>query len=227
MCTRYLLTSPSDAVRAVFRYRNVEHFPPRYNIAPTQPVLIVRNGRDGEREAQLVRWALLPPWVKEPSTFSVIVNARAETIAEKPSFRGAIRHRRCLVPADGFYEWTGGRGAKQPHLIRLTSRAMLAFAGIWEHWLGADGSELETMAIVTTSGNDDMSVIHDRMPVILDPSNWDAWLDCSSGTATGVLDLLRPLAPNLIDIVAVDPRINNSKFDGQGVLQPVDAGRLL
>ena len=150
MCSRYSLTSPPEAVRRLFDCAAVDEFPPRYNIAPTQPVLIARLDPKGARQLRLVRWGLIPSWVKDPREFATLINARAETASDKPSFRGAMRHRRCLVPADGFYEWTGGRGTKQPHFIRLNDNELFAFAGLSEIWLGADGSEIETMAILTT-----------------------------------------------------------------------------
>ena len=167
MCSRYSLTSPAEAVRAYFGHANTVEFPPRYNIAPSQPVGIVRTGHDGAREFALVRWGLIPSWVKDPRSFTMLINARSESILEKPSFRGSIRHRRCIVPADGFYEWTGPPKNKQPHLIRSKSNGPMGFAGVWEHWLGADGSEMESMAIITTDANATMATIHDRMPAIL------------------------------------------------------------
>ena len=224
MCSRYSLTSPPDAVRQLFRCPAVDDFPARYNIAPTEPVLIVRHRplvRTGATEAMLVRWGLLPPWVKDPREFATLINARAETAADKPSFRGALRHKRCLVPTDGFYEWTGRAGAKQPHLIRLKTRSLFAFAGLWEHWLGADGSELETMAILTTAANGDVSAIHDRMPVIVEPAHYDRWLDCRPGTADHILDLLSPLGGGLLDLTAVSPKLNNPRAEGPELQMPV------
>jgi putative SOS response-associated peptidase YedK len=223
MCSRYSLTSPPEAVRNMFQCSGEKDFPPRYNIAPTDPALIVRLDTRQSRELHLVRWGLLPPWVKDPREFSLLINARAETAAEKPSFRGALRHRRCLVPTDGFYEWTGRPGAKQPHLIRMRDRALFAMAGLWEHWLGADGSELETMAILTTSANEDMAPIHDRMPVIVAPDNYQHWLDCRPGTADHVLDLLRPPDNGLIEIVAVNPKLNNPRAEGPELHAPPQA----
>ena len=225
MCSRYNLTSPPEAVRAMFGYDTIEDFPPRYNIAPTQPVAIVRNTHAGRRELALVRWGLLPPWVKDPREFATLINARAESAAEKPSFRGALRHRRCLVPADGFYEWTGKPGAKQPHLIRPRGRdgvggGPMAMAGLWEHWVGADGSELETMAILTTSANATLTPIHDRMPVILAPEAFGVWLDCRPGTAEHIRDLLRPAPDDWLEAVAIDRAINNSRAEGPGLLAP-------
>ena len=175
MCSRYSLTSPPEAVRSYFGTVNLEVFPPRYNIAPTQPVVIIRNSARGERVSMLVRWGLIPSWVKEPASFTTLINARAETAIEKPSFRSSMRHRRCLVPTDGFYEWTGEKGAKQPHLIRPRGGGLMAMAGIYEHWLGADGSEIETMAILTVGANRTMRPIHDRMPAILPPEAFEIW----------------------------------------------------
>ena len=169
MCSRYSLTSPPEAVRSYFKARNSPNFPPRYNIAPTQPVLIASHDAKAERELTLVRWGLIPSWVKNPAEFTTIINARAETAAEKPSFRAALRHRRCLVPADGFYEWIGKPGAKRPHLIRPKAGGPMAFGALAEHWMGPDGSEIETMAILTVAANRTVSVLHDRMPLILEP----------------------------------------------------------
>lgn len=221
MCTRYTLTSPPEAVRATFGYLNEAVFPPRYNIAPTQPVAVVRTGVRGERELSLVRWGLIPPWVKDPREFSTLVNARAETAHVKPSFRGAMRHRRCLIPADGFYEWTGRVGDKQPHLIRLRSGGLFAMAGLWEHWLGADGSELETMAVLTTTSNTEMSAIHDRTPVLLSPDQYATWLDCSSGLEHDAVKLLKPLPPQSLDIIPVSREVNNPRNDFPEVQQRV------
>ena len=221
MCSRYSLTSPPEAVRAYFRYVNEASFPPRYNIAPSQPVAIVRQDGKGLRELALVRWGLIPSWVKDPREMKALINARAETAAEKPSFRGAMRHRRCLVPADGFYEWTGAPGAKRPHLARARERGLLAMAGIWEHWAGADGSEIETMAILTVAANKPMAALHDRMPALLQAENFEAWLDCRSGTASDVQRLLAPAPDELLEIVEVSPKLNNPRNDGPEVQEPV------
>jgi putative SOS response-associated peptidase YedK len=176
--------------------------------------LIVRAALAGGREQYLVRWGLIPSWVKDPRALSTLINARAETAAEKPSFRGAMRHRRCLVPATGFYEWTGKPGAKKPHLIRPRHGGLMAMAGLAEHWVGADGSELETMAILTTAPNATMRPIHDRMPVILNPADFDLWLDCSTGTAKFAETLLVPPPDDLLEVVDVSPRLNNPRNEG-------------
>jgi putative SOS response-associated peptidase YedK len=223
MCSRYSLTSPPEAVRKLFDAGGPEDFPPRYNIAPTDPALIVRSDLQRGRELYLVRWGLIPPWVKDPREFATLINARSETAAEKPSFRGALRHRRCLVPTDGFYEWTGRPGAKQPHLVRLKNQSLFALAGLWECWLGADGSELETMAILTTPANEDMAAIHDRMPVIIGPADYERWLDCRPGTADHVMDLMRPLALGQIETLAVNPKLNNPRAEGPELQLPAGA----
>ncbi|MBA2127288.1 DUF159 family protein [Hyphomicrobium methylovorum] len=221
MCSRYSLTTPPEALRLLFELEQIDDFPPRYNIAPSQPVLIVANDPRGKREARLVRWGLIPAWVKDPRSFAMLMNARGETAADKPSFRGALRHRRCLIPASAFYEWTGARGSRQPHLIELKGRDLFALAGISEVWLGADGSEIETMAILTTAANGDMAALHERMPVILEPADYARWLDCSSGSAVGISDLLGPLPDGLITITAVDPRLNNPRSEGADLQTPV------
>lgn len=217
MCSRYSLTSPVEAVRSYFKADGVEAYPARYNIAPTQPVLIVRQAQSGGRELALTRWGLVPSWVKDPREFTTLINARSETAAEKPSFRGPLRHRRCLVPTNGYYEWTGRLGAKQPHLIRPRSNGggqLMAMAGLWEHWLGADGSELETMAILTTSASTATAPVHDRMPVIVAPAEFDVWLDCRPGSAGPIQHILRPAPEDLLEIVSVSPRLNNYRNEG-------------
>ncbi|MCP4779803.1 MAG: SOS response-associated peptidase [Hyphomicrobium sp.] len=221
MCSRYSLTSPPEAVRAYFRYDNEAVFPPRYNIAPSQPVAIVRDTHNGGRELALVRWGLIPSWVKDPREFRMMINARSENAAEKPSFRAAMRHRRCLVPTDGFYEWTGAAGAKRPHLVRQREYGPMAMAGIYEHWQGADGSEMESMAILTTAANQSMSNLHDRMPVIIAPEHFDAWLDCSSGSAEVILALLHAPPEDLLQIVEVSRKLNNPRNEGPEVQEPV------
>lgn len=220
MCSRYSLTSPPEAVRAYFNAENEESFPPRYNIAPTQPVLIVRPDHGGRRILRLVRWGLIPSWVKDPSGFSTLINARAESAAEKPSFRGAMRHKRCLIPADGFYEWVGKTGAKQPYLIRPAAGGPMAFAGLYEDWIGADGSELETMAILTIRANLMVGKVHDRMPAILPQSLFDAWLDTRGVSAREAGELLQPPSDDLLELVLVSRKLNNPRNEGPDLQSP-------
>jgi putative SOS response-associated peptidase YedK len=222
LCSRYSLTSPPEAVRSLFDAATVDDFPPRHSIAPTEPVLIFRLDERGRRELQLVRWGLIPSWSKDPRTHAApLINARAETAAEKPAFRGPMRHRRCIVPTTGFYEWSGPRCARQPNLIRLKNRDVFALAGLWERWLGADGSEIDTMAILTTAANGDIAPLHDRMPVIIEPSEFGRWLDCRSGSADVITDLLRPIAEGRLSITAVDRGLNNPRVGGPELQQPV------
>ncbi|MGE0202674.1 MAG: SOS response-associated peptidase [Hyphomicrobiaceae bacterium] len=227
MCSRYSLTSPPEAVRAYFGHANAPNYPPRYNIAPSQPVAIVRLDERRERELALVRWGLVPSWVKDPGTFAMLLNARAETAATKPSFRGAMRHRRCLVPADGFYEWIGEKGAKRPHLIAPAAGGVMAMAGLWEHWMGADGSEVESMAILTVAANRLVSRLHDRMPAILPPEHFEAWLDTRQMTADEAQALLVPAPESLLAIAEVSPKLNNPRNEGPEVQERVGATRSL
>ena len=178
MCGRYTVTSPPEALRTLFGYEEEPNFPPRYNVAPAQPIAIVRLVED-QRHFALVRWGLLPSWVKDPKTFALLINARGETVLEKPAFRAAMKRRRCLIPADGFYEWQEEGGRKRPFFIHAKSGAPLAFAGLWETWIGPNGEELETAAIVTTRANRTLAPIHERMPVIVPPEAFDLWLDCA------------------------------------------------
>ena len=223
MCSRYSLTSPAEAVRGYFKLKEVPDFPPRYNIAPTQPVAIVRQDFQAAHQFALVRWGLIPGWVKDPREFSTLINARAESAAEKPSFRAALRHRRCLVPANGFYEWTGRAGHKLPHLIRRPQAALMAFAGLWEHWLGADGSEFDTMAILTVAANATVSAVHDRMPLILAEADFNRWLDCRGGSAEGIGDLMEPEPADRLEIVQVSPKVSNFRNEGPELWTPTEA----
>jgi putative SOS response-associated peptidase YedK len=227
VCTRYSLTSPPEAVAAFFSVPCTHAFPPRYNIAPSQPVLIARSDMKGAPELQLVRWGLIPNWMRDPASLrSPLVNARAETASEKPAFRGPLRHRRCLVPTTGFYEWAGSRAARQPHLIRVKGKELFALGAIWEAWLGADGSEIETMAILTTAANAGTAHVHDRMPVIVAPEDFDRWLDCRSGTAEGIRGLLQPFVGEM-DVIAVSPKLNDPRSEGPDLHKIEYQSRLL
>jgi putative SOS response-associated peptidase YedK len=225
MCGRYLITSAPEAFRRLFGYPEQPNFPPRYNVAPTQPIPVVRVMEE-RRQFALVRWGLIPPWVEDPRRFSLLINARADSVNEKPAFRNAMRRRRCLVPADGFYEWTGSVGARRPHLARLRGGRPMGIAGIFEQWLGADGSEFETLAILTVAANRAMSALHDRMPAILAPEHFDAWLDCRPGTADGVVGLLQSAPEDLLDILEVSGKVNNPRNEGPEVQEPAGQASL-
>lgn len=222
MCSRYCLTLPPEAVRTTFGLASIDPFPPRYNIAPLQPVGVVRHSPRHVPEFQLVRWGLIPSWVKMPAERAPLINARAETTAGKPSFRGAMRHRRCLVPATGFYEWTRRRGARTPYLIRPREGGLLALAGLWEHWVGADGSEIETMAILTVPANAVVQSLHDRMPAILPPVLHADWLDCRSGSSIEAEALLQPVPDERLEAIALTPHVNDPAHDGPAVQEPAE-----
>lgn len=205
MCGRYAITLPPEALRAYFGYADQPNFPVRPDVRPTQPVPILRL-EGGERHFALVRWGFIPGFVKNEKEFPLLINARAETVFEKASFRNAIKRRRCLFIADGFYEWQKldekGR-KKRPFLIRRPMQGPLALAGIWECWQSRDGSEIDTAAILTTTANATLAAIHDRMPVILDPRDFAAWL--SPATANDeVQRLMRPLDDDALELVPLD-----------------------
>ena len=221
MCGRYTITSAPEAIRALFRYPEQPNFPPRYNIAPTQPIPIVRL-QEGERHFALVRWGLLPSWVKDPKNFALLLNARGESVTEKPAFRNAMKRRRCLVPADGFFEWMPVGGRKQPYYIRAKSGAPLAFAGLWETWEGPNGEEVDTATIVTTRANRLLGTIHDRMPVIVPPEAFDLWLDGANVDAVTASALIAPAPEDLLEAYPVSTAVNRTANDNAKLLEPVD-----
>ena len=225
MCGRYTFTSAPEAMRQLFRYLEQPNFPPRYNVAPTQPIAIVRLV-EGQRHFALVRWGFLPSWVKDPKTFALVINARGESVIEKPAFRAAIKRRRCLIPADGFYEWQKAGDRKRPFFIHAKSGIPLAFAGLWETWAGPNGEELETAAIVTTRANRALGAIHDRMPVIVPPEAFDLWLDNATVDATTAAALIAPAPDDLLEAYEISAAVNRVANDGPKLLELVVAGQL-
>jgi putative SOS response-associated peptidase YedK len=223
MCGRYTLTSAPEAIRALFRYQEQPNFPPRYNIAPTQPIAIVRLN-EGKRQLALVRWGLLPSWVKDPKTFTLLINARGESASDKPAFRAAMKRRRCLIPADGFYEWQAVAGRKRPFYVRAKSRAPLAFAGLWETWTGPNGEEMETAAIVTTRANRTLAAIHERMPVVVAPEAFDLWLNCAEVDAKTAEALIQPAPDNLLEAYEISTAVNRTANDNAKLIEPVALG---
>jgi putative SOS response-associated peptidase YedK len=223
MCGRYAITLPPEAVRAFFAFAENPNFPPRYNIAPTQPIPVVvaapHSGGDA-RHFQLMRWGFLPGFVKDPTAFPLLINARAETLAEKPSFRAALKRRRCLVIADGFYQWrrddTSGarRGTpRRPFLIRLIERGPIGFAGLYETYCDASGGEIDTALIITTAANRLLGPLDLRMPAILDPKHFAAWLDVDGIGAERAITLLRPAPDSKLELVEVGPAVNRAAND--------------
>jgi len=221
MCGRYVITSPPAAVRALFGYPEQPNFPPRYNVAPTQPIPLVRLV-DGKRSFALMRWGLLPAWVKDPKTFSLLVNARGESVLDKPAFRNAVRRRRCLIPADGFYDWRAGT-PKRPYFVRAKSGGPIAFAGLWETWTGPNGEEVDTAAIVTTRANRVLAAIHDRMPVIVPPEAFDLRLDCAKVDAMTAAALIAPASESLLEGYEVSPAVNRVANDSADLIAPAAA----
>ena len=226
MCGRFAITLPPEAVRAFFDYVEQPNFPPRYNIAPTQPIPIVvarAHTQGAERHFLLARWGLLPGFVKNPKEFPLIINARAEGIEQKPSFRAAIKRRRCLVIADGFYEWrrVAEKGPKQPYLIRRVNGEPMGFAGLFETWSDPTGGEIDTACIVTTKANHLMSSVHDRMPVILPREAFPLWLDSDRVEAATATALLRPAPEDALELIPIGTGVNRVANDDPSLQAPI------
>lgn len=212
MCGRFTLRTPPRAVAELFEVSELPLFEPRYNIAPSQRVLAARLRGDGSRELVQLTWGFVPAWSKDPASGNRPINIRSETAAERPMFRAAFRQRRCLIAADGFYEWRAEGRAKQPYYFQRADGQPFAFAGIWEAWRG-DGRSLESCALFTTSANETVVPIHDRMPVILEPSDFAAWLDPSNENPRTLLPLLHPLPAEELTGCPVSPLVNSPRHD--------------
>lgn len=208
-------------MRELLSYPEQPNFPPRYNIAPTQPVPVVRPN-DGGRQFILMRWGFIPGWVKDLRDFPLVINIRSESAAEKPSFRAALTRRRCLMPVDGFYEWRCSGKENQPYLFRRPDRGLFAFAALWETWHSPDGSEIDTAAMITGPANGLMAAVHHRCPIILDPAHYDAWLD-PAATPNTIAALMKPPPDDFLEMVAVSPAVNKVANDGPEVQEPFDA----
>ena len=225
MCGRYALISAPEAIRALFGYQDQPNFPPRYNITPTQPVAIVRVA-EGARRFALVRWGLIPPWVKDPRTLSVLFNARGESVNDKPAFRLAMRRRRCLFPADGFYEWRQLGRDRRPFFVRSRTGGPIAFAGLWETWMGPNGEEMETAAIVTTAANRTLAAIHPRMPVVIAPEAFDLWLGGNDLDVAAATALIAPAPEDALEAYEVSAAVNSATNDAPDLIAPAPpAGR--
>ena len=222
MCGRFTLRAPASVVAEQFALFDVPPFAARYNIAPSQPVAVVRlaPGEDRpRRELVWLRWGLIPAWAKDPAIGNRLINTRAETAAEKPAFRAALRQRRCLLPADGFYEWLGTPKGKQPHFVRLRDDQVFAFAGLWESWQGAGQSPIESCTLLTTEPNDLLHPIHNRMPVILGPDAYEPWLEAATPTES-LGALLVPYPPDAMTAEPVDTWVNSPANDGPKCIEP-------
>ena len=230
MCGRYAITMPPEAMRALFAFAEQPNFPTRYNIAPTQPIPIVRAERRDDatgRHFALARWAFLPAFAKDPRSFPLIFNARCEGLVEKASFRNALRRRRCLIPADCFYEWqrigTGKGAASQPYLFCRADGTPLALAGLWETWAGPNGEEVDTACIITTEANDATRAVHSRLPAIVEPAAFDLWLEPDESYTEQALALLAPADNEVLNFFAVGPAVNKVAHDGPDIQQPLTA----
>jgi putative SOS response-associated peptidase YedK len=221
MCGRFAFYSPTEAAAALFGATDSVDVEPRYNIAPTQYVAAIRNGADEQRELVKLRWGLVPFWAKDPSIGNRMINARAETVAEKPSYRNAYKHRRCLVLADGFYEWHRQGDVKTPYYISLASGGPFALAGLWENWTDKEsGESLQTTTLITAEANDFMASLHHRMPVILEAATATDWLAGSPDLLDDVAAITPPL-----QAWPVDRRVNNARNEGDDLVRP--AGDIL
>ncbi len=221
MCGRFTLTvDPAEFQEKFGNFTFPKKFMPRFNIAPTQPVLAVPN--NDKFKADFFVWGLVPMWAKDPSIGNRLINARGETLAEKPSFRGSLKYKRCLIFADGFYEWRAhhGKKTKTPFFIHMKDRKPFAFAGLWDTWNSSDGSLIRSCTLITTEPNELMAMIHDRMPVILHPREYAKWLEPSAQTPEQVLPLIKPFPADEMDAYPVSTLVNKASNDMPELVVP-------
>lgn len=221
MCGRYSLSSDGDALVEEFGVTDLAAWSPRFNIAPSQAVpVLVRNGE--ALEATSFYWGLVPAWAKDRKMQSRLINARAESVAEKPSFRSAFRRRRCLVLANGYYEWVKRNNEKQPYYIHLQSRRPFAFAGLWEKWLDENGTPYLSCSIITCAANERLTALHQRMPVVLPKSTHATWLQSETDRQT-LIDLLKPAANDAFNAIAVSRFVNAPNHEGPDCIKPLQS----
>lgn len=222
MCGRYTLHVPTRALMDLFDLPEAPDLLPRYNVAPSQEVPVVRQ-RGEARELTLLRWGLIPFWSKDPKRGPTPINARSDSASEKPAFRTAFRRHRCLLPADGFYEWKKEGTKKQPVLFRMRDEGPFAFAGLWDRWEGPSGQIIQSCTLLTTEPNALVATVHDRMPVILPPEAYDLWLDPTVHEPSRVQPLLRPYPAEAMTATLVSPRVNSPREDSPDLITPVTA----
>ncbi len=222
MCGRFVITSPPAALRQFFGYSEQPNFPPRHNVAPTQPIPVVIL-EQGTRHFRLMRWGLLPAWVKDPRKFTLLINARSETVNDKPAFQNAMKRRRCLIPADGYYEWQLSEGRKRPHFVQRRDGSPMGLAGLAETWTGPNGEELDTVAIVTAPASPDLAVLHSRVPVTIAPEDFDRWLDCGAHDVDEVMALLTSPREGEFAWHEVSTRVNRVANDDAQLVLPITA----
>lgn len=222
MCGRYASTLPPEMMAELFKLLNSVEIMPRYNIAPTQPIVAIWEAQ-GRREAHFARWGLVPGWVKDPREFPLLVNARAEGMEQKPAFRDPLKHGRCIVPASGYYEWhTGPDKKKQPYYITRADGKPMALAGLYATWSGPNGEEVDSVATITVSANPQLSVIHDRMPaILLDEESQDAWLNVREVRAQEAAQMALPLEDGVLKFHPVSTRVNSARDDDPGLIEPI------
>lgn len=221
MCARFTLTAPANRITELFELALPVDILPRYNIAPTQNVLAVRLDEHNQKEYAWFRWGLVPSWADDLKIGQRLLNARSETVGEKPAFRDAIRKRRCLIAADGYYEWKGEKGQKQPYFIHLPQRTPFAFAGIWERWHDPEGKLIETCSILTAEANEQMKALHDRMPVIVPKVKHVRWLDPAIKQAAELSDMLQAPPNDALALYPVSTKVGNPRFEDPGFVEPI------
>jgi putative SOS response-associated peptidase YedK len=222
MCGRFVITSAPEAMRRLFGYSQRPNFPPRYNIAPTQPVAVVIV-ENGARDFRLMRWGFIPAWVKDPRGFALLINARAETVLDKPAFKNAVRRRRCLIPADGYYEWSRSETRKRPYFIHARDGRPFGFAGLAETWIGLNGEELDTVAIVTAAAGGGLAELHHRVPVTVAADAFERWLDCRDDEVDAAMALLAPPRDGAFAWHEVSSRVNRAANDDAQLILPITA----
>lgn len=219
MCGRFTFAISPELLADIFGISVLEDLSPRYNISPNQRVLIVRRNGAGNW-GSFARWGLIPSWAKDPSIGNRLINARSESVHEKPSFRHAIRYRRCIIPGNGFFEWSNAGGKKQPLYIRMKDDSIMGFAGIWEHWKNPEGETLETCSILTTISNKLIQTIHERMPVILHHEEYNLWLDRKVTDPEKLKPLYQPYPSDLMEMYPVSPLVNSPHNDSPECIEP-------
>lgn len=225
MCGRYTLRTPSKELAKAFGVEEVPEVEARFNITPAQTVAGVRRTPDG-REMKFLKWGLVPSWAKDTSMGTKLINARSETVAEKPAFRDAFKRRRCLIPADGFYEWKREGDRKQPYFFRLREERPFAFAGLWDRWQPDGEDAVESCTILTTEANSVLRPVHDRMPVILHPDDYEAWLDDDVRKSDLLKELLQPYPAREMTGYPVSPTVNSARRQGEQLIKLVPVNSL-
>jgi putative SOS response-associated peptidase YedK len=220
MCGRFTLTRSAAEIAAHFGLGPLPELAPRFNIAPTQEAPIVRVRSSGQRVLELRRWGLVPPWAKDVAVGARMINARVESVAERPAFRDALRRRRCLVPADGFYEWQGRTGRRRPHHLALPDGGLFAIAGLFERWLGPGGEAVDSFTLLTRPAQGAVAALHDRMPLIVDPAGYPAWLDRAASDPAALLAALPEALGARLVARPVDTRVNDVRNDDPACLAP-------